>query len=176
MKTHVNPIYPWKRASDQDGPAARRPVIVVGAGPVGLAAAIDLAQRGIPVVVLDDDDTVSVGSRAICYAKRALEILDRLGCGERIAQKGVEWKVGKVFFRHEQVYAFDLLPEADITGPRSSICSNIISRNALSIGWRNCPRRNFAGGTKWWPSCRATATCSCASPRRTATTRSRASG
>jgi 3-(3-hydroxy-phenyl)propionate hydroxylase len=117
MKTHVNPIYPWKRASDQDGPAVRRPVIVVGAGPVGLAAAIDLAQRGIPVVVLDDDDTVSVGSRAICYAKRALEILDRLGCGERIAQKGVEWKVGKVFFRHEQVYAFDLQPESGYHRP-----------------------------------------------------------
>ena len=110
MKTYANPVYAWKRAPEQDGPAHRRPVIVVGAGPVGLAAAIDLAQRGIPVVVLDEDDTVSVGSRAICYAKRALEILDRLGCGERIVQKGVEWKVGRVFFGHEQVYAFDLLP------------------------------------------------------------------
>ena len=86
-------------------------MIVVGAGPVGLAAAIDLAQQNVPVVVLDEDDTVSVGSRAICYAKRALEILDRLGCGERIVRKGVEWKVGRVFFRDEQVYSFDLLPE-----------------------------------------------------------------
>ena len=72
-------------------------VVIVGAGPVGLAAAIDLAQRDIPVLVLDDDDTVSVGSRAICYAKRTLEILDRLGCGEPIAKKGVGWSVGKVF-------------------------------------------------------------------------------
>ena len=113
MKTYANPVYAWQRSPDQDAPAPRRPVIVVGAGPVGLAAAIDLAQSGVPVVVLDEDDTVSVGSRAICYAKRALEILDRLGCGERIAQMGVEWKVGKVFFRDEQVYAFDLLPEPD---------------------------------------------------------------
>jgi 3-(3-hydroxy-phenyl)propionate hydroxylase len=58
-------------------------VVVVGAGPVGLAAAIDLAQHGLPVLLLDDDDTVSVGSRGLCYAKRALEVLDRLGCGER---------------------------------------------------------------------------------------------
>src|SRR6185369_9372569 len=93
------------------GPQARYPVVVVGAGPVGLATAIDLAQQGVPVVVLDDDDTVSVGSRAICYAKRALEILDRLGCGDRVVAKGVEWNVGKVFFRDELVYAFDLLPE-----------------------------------------------------------------
>jgi 3-(3-hydroxy-phenyl)propionate hydroxylase len=122
MKTHTNPIYAWKRSPDQDGAAPRRPVIVVGAGPVGLAAAIDLAQQDIAVLVLDEDDTVSVGSRAICYAKRALEILDRLGCGERIVRKGVEWKVGRVFFRDEQVYSFDLLPE---TGHRRPAFVNL---------------------------------------------------
>ncbi len=112
MKTYTNPVYAYERSPDQDAAPRRRPIIVVGAGPVGLAAAIDLAQRDVPVVVLDDDNTVSVGSRAICYAKRALEILDRLGCGERIVAKGVEWKTGKVFFKDELVYAFDLLPEA----------------------------------------------------------------
>jgi 3-(3-hydroxy-phenyl)propionate hydroxylase len=61
--------------------------------------------------VLDEDCTVSVGSRAICYAKRALEILDRLGCGQPIVDKGIGWNVGKVFFRDELVYRFDLLPE-----------------------------------------------------------------
>ncbi|KWA36713.1 FAD-dependent oxidoreductase [Burkholderia multivorans] len=91
--------------------AAVRPVIVVGAGPVGLAAAIDLAQQGVPVVLLDDDDTLSTGSRAICFAKRTLEIFDRLGCGERFVDKGVSWHVGKVFLQDEQLYAFDLLPE-----------------------------------------------------------------
>ncbi|MEP7184029.1 MAG: FAD-dependent monooxygenase, partial [Betaproteobacteria bacterium] len=111
MKTYANPVYAYRKSSDETGPSKRRPVVIAGAGPVGLAAAIDLAQRGIPVVVLDDDNTVSVGSRAICYAKRALEILDRLGCGERIAQKGVEWNVGRVFFRDAPVYRFDLLPE-----------------------------------------------------------------
>ena len=111
MKTYTNPVYPFVRPPDLDAPAGKRPVVVVGAGPVGLAAAIDLGQRGIPVVVLDDDRTVSVGSRAICYAKRALEILDRLGCGQRVVDKGVGWHVGKVFFRDELVFRFDLLPE-----------------------------------------------------------------
>ena len=87
-------------------------MIVAGAGPVGLAAAIDLAQRGIDVLVLDEDNTVSVGSRAICWSKRTLEILDRLGCGERLVEKGVRWSVGRVFFRDEQVYEFNLLPES----------------------------------------------------------------
>src|SRR6185436_12943011 len=111
MKTYVNPVYPYTRPAELDAPGVRRPVVIVGAGPVGLTAAIDLAQHEIPVLVLDDDHTVSVGSRAICYAKRALEILDRLGCGQHVVDKGIGWNVGKVFFKDELVYRFDLLPE-----------------------------------------------------------------
>ena len=93
-------------------PAPSYPVTIIGAGPVGLAAAIDLALHGIKVVVLDDSDRVSVGSRAICWAKRTLEIFDRLGIGERMVAKGVTWQVGRLFHGNREVYAFDLLPEA----------------------------------------------------------------
>ena len=92
--------------------AAVHPIVIVGAGPVGLATAIDLARQGLPVVLLDDDDCLSVGSRALCFAKRTLEIFDRLGCGDRVTDKGVSWHVGKVFFKDKPVYRFDLLPEA----------------------------------------------------------------
>ena len=112
MKTYANPVYSCPVPADLAGAPRHWPVIVAGAGPVGLCAAIDLAQRGIDVLVLDEDNTVSVGSRAICWAKRTLEILDRLGCADRIVAKGVEWNVGKVFFRDEQIYQFNLLPEA----------------------------------------------------------------
>ena len=106
------PLYPYVRSADQDAPApVRHPVIVVGAGPVGLAAAIDLARNDIPVVVLDDNDKVSFGSRAICFAKRSLEIFDRLGVDPALVDKGVIWNTGKVFFKDRQVYGFDLLPE-----------------------------------------------------------------
>jgi 3-(3-hydroxy-phenyl)propionate hydroxylase len=90
----------------------RRPVIVVGAGPVGLCAAIDLAQHGVPVLLLDEDSKLSEGSRAICFAKRTLEILDRLGVGERCVEQGVVWSLGKVFLREGLLYQFDLLPES----------------------------------------------------------------
>ena len=112
MKTYTNPEYAYVRPSDLDGAPRHWPVIVAGAGPVGLTAAIDLAQRGIDVLVLDEDYTVSVGSRAICWSKRTLEILDRLGCAERLLDKGVRWNVGRVFFRDEQVYEFNMLPES----------------------------------------------------------------
>ncbi|HJU71974.1 MAG TPA: FAD-dependent oxidoreductase [Paucimonas sp.] len=106
-------VFDYVKSSDHAAKTpAHHPVIVVGAGPVGLTVAIDLAQQGVPVVVLDDDDKLSVGSRAICFAKRTLEIFDRLQCGDRFADKGISWNVGKVFFHDEPVYSFNLLPEA----------------------------------------------------------------
>jgi len=93
------------------------PVVVIGAGPVGLAAAIDLAQQGVSTVLVDNDDTLSSGSRAICFAKRTLEIFDRLGCGDRMVEKGVSWNVGKVFFQDELIYTFNLLPESGHARP-----------------------------------------------------------
>ena len=111
-------VFEYVRHPDQDAiPPARRPVVVVGAGPVGLALAIDLAQQQIPVVLLDNDNTLSTGSRAICFAKRTLEIFDRLGCGDRMVEKGVSWNVGRVFFKKEQIYTFDLQPEAGHARP-----------------------------------------------------------
>ena len=104
--------FSYQRPPDFGQPSsAHYPVVVVGAGPVGLVTAIDLARQGLQVVLLDDDDCLSGGSRALCYAKRTLEVLDRLGCGDRVVDKGVSWNVGKVFFRDEPVYQFNLLPE-----------------------------------------------------------------
>lgn len=104
--------FPYQRSPDQDAAEpVHHPVIVVGAGPVGLSLAIDLAQRGIKVVLLDNDNTLSTGSRAICFAKRTLEIFDRLGCGQRMVDKGVSWNLGRVFFRDQPIYDFNLLPE-----------------------------------------------------------------
>ena len=102
----------YRRSPDQDkSSAVRHPVIVVGAGPVGLVAAIDLAQRGVPTILLDDAGRIGEGSRAICFAKRTIEIFDRLGVGDRMTAKGVTWKAGKIFHGNDLVSTFDLLPE-----------------------------------------------------------------
>ena len=104
----------YRRHADQDrtgGDMAEYPVVVVGAGPVGLSLAIDLAQRGQGVVLLDDADRIGEGSRAICFSKRSLEFWDRLGIGQRMVDKGVVWSVGKIFHGASQLYQFDLLPE-----------------------------------------------------------------
>ncbi len=91
--------------------AERHKVVIVGAGPVGLALALDLGLKGIPVLVLDDHEGPGEGSRAICFAKRTLEIADRLGAGASMLEKGVVWNVGKVFHGPDKVFEFDLLAE-----------------------------------------------------------------
>ena len=113
MQTNYQTLrFPYRRSPDfGQSPPVHYPVLVVGAGPVGLVTAIDLARQGVNVILLDDDDCLSGGSRALCYAKRTLEVLDRLGCGDKVVDKGVSWNVGKVFFKDKPVYQFNLLPE-----------------------------------------------------------------
>ena len=105
---HASPRYP---PAPRGSGAERHPVVVAGGGLVGLTLALDLAGRGVPVVLLDDDDTVSTGSRAICFAKRTLEIFGRLGLGGRMLAKGITWNVGRVFCGDRQLFDFDLQPE-----------------------------------------------------------------
>ncbi|MDZ5458470.1 FAD-dependent oxidoreductase [Azohydromonas lata] len=118
LKSYTYPKFEHRKPPELCGDGPRRyPVVIVGAGPVGLTAALDCRLHGIPVVVLDDDNTVSVGSRGLCYAKRALEILDRVGVGEPVVDKGVGWNVGRTFFGEGEVFNFDLLPAADHKRP-----------------------------------------------------------
>jgi len=108
---HTCRPFPFIRPPGLDLPEERHGVLIVGAGPVGLAMALELANHGVSSIVLDDNNVVSVGSRAICWSKRSLEILDRIKVGERCLRKGVTWKVGRTYCRDEEVFSFDLLPE-----------------------------------------------------------------
>jgi 3-(3-hydroxy-phenyl)propionate hydroxylase len=90
---------------------ATTPVAIVGAGPVGLALAIDLALHGVPCTVLSDSHQRARGSRGICWAKRSLEILARLGVGERVLAEAVTWQVGRVFHGERELYRTDHLAE-----------------------------------------------------------------
>ena len=104
-------LYPYARVAAQSGPAQRHPVVVVGGGPIGLGFALDLGRRGTPVLVLDDHDGAGGGSKAICFAKRTLDIAHRLGAGQPMVDKGVVWNVGKVFYSDAKLFEFNLLPE-----------------------------------------------------------------
>jgi 3-(3-hydroxy-phenyl)propionate hydroxylase len=140
----------YRRHADQDragGNLAEHPVVVVGAGPVGLSLAIDLAQRGHGVVLLDDADRIGEGSRAICFSKRSLEYWDRLGIGQRMVDKGVVWSVGKIFHGDSQLYQFNLLPEEGHKRPafinlqqfyaEAYLVDRVGELGAIDLRWRN---------------------------------------
>ena len=113
MGTYTYPTFPYRAPADlMAGAPQRKPLVIIGAGPVGLAAAIDARLQGLEVLLFDEEDSVSFGSRAVCYAKRALEILDRLGVGDTVCEKGVSWNVGRTFLQEDEVYRFNLVPDA----------------------------------------------------------------
>src|ERR1700676_2520535 len=140
----------YRRHADQDragADAAQHPVVVVGAGPVGLSLAIDLAQRGQSVVLLDDADRIGEGSRAICFSKRSLEFWDRLGVGSRMVSKGVVWSVGRIFHGESLLYQFNLLPEDGHKRPafinlqqfyaEAYLVDRVQELPAIDLRWRN---------------------------------------
>ena len=113
---HARRAYEFSKPGEIDsGEISHFPMIIAGGGPIGLATAIDLARCGIQSVVLEKHNTVTAGSRAICWAKRTLEILDRIGTSERMMEKGVVWNQGWVYFGQETepIYKFDLLPDKE---------------------------------------------------------------
>ena len=93
--------------------ARRRPVVVVGGGPVGLCAALGLANHGVPVVLLELDSAECTGSRAICISRRSLEIIDRLGVLAPMLAEGLPWTGGRSFYRNAEVFRFSMKADAD---------------------------------------------------------------
>ncbi|UWR23032.1 FAD-dependent oxidoreductase [Sulfitobacter sp. S190] len=104
-------LYPYRKVAAQTGTPQHHRVVIVGGGPVGLALALDLGTRGTPALVLDDHEGPGFGSKAICFAKRTLDIAHRLGAAAPMIDKGVVWNTGRVFHKDHQIFEFDLQPQ-----------------------------------------------------------------
>lgn len=98
------------------------PVVIAGAGPVGMAVALGLARRGVPVTVLEAADSVSFGSRAICISRHSLEVAQRLGFGDRLEEIALPWVGGRSFYRDREVLRFEMPHgEHDVRGPMVNV-------------------------------------------------------
>ncbi|SMG56201.1 FAD-dependent oxidoreductase [Paraburkholderia susongensis] len=99
--------YPAEPPPLVDGrdPTARA-VAIVGGGPVGMTLALALARQGVRSVLIEADDSVCTGSRAICISRRSLEIFKRLGVVDGFLQKGLAWTGGRSFYRDAEVFRF----------------------------------------------------------------------
>jgi 2-polyprenyl-6-methoxyphenol hydroxylase-like FAD-dependent oxidoreductase len=65
------------------------PVLIAGAGPVGLSLALDLAWRGIPSVLVEPLKEVHPHPRAISIGVRTMEHFRRLGLDQKVIDAGV---------------------------------------------------------------------------------------
>ncbi len=87
-------------------PGLALPVLIAGAGPVGLTTALLLANWGVPTTVLEAaPGQVDIGSRAICFQRDVLDILDRIGCAAAIVDEGVTWTTGRTFYREHELFS-----------------------------------------------------------------------
>ena len=108
---HVPKVYP---PGKPPGPSMQHvPVVIVGGGPVGLATALGLARHGVRSVLIEADDGVCTGSRAICISRRSLEIIERLGALDGFLAKGLPWAGGRSFYRAEEVLHFTMPQDAN---------------------------------------------------------------
>ncbi|WP_312897147.1 FAD-dependent monooxygenase [Kitasatospora kifunensis] len=77
---------------------------IVGAGPVGLALALRLASLGVASVILEQDPQLrKQGSKACLIQGDVLEVLDKFGCADPVAEEGVTWTVGHTYVRGEVI-------------------------------------------------------------------------
>jgi 3-(3-hydroxy-phenyl)propionate hydroxylase len=91
----------------------RKKVVIVGAGPAGMVTALELARHGVASVVLAADLQLSQGSRAICFTRRSMEILQQVGVAERMSAVGLPWRFGNSFYRGQCVFRLEAPHDAD---------------------------------------------------------------
>src|SRR5436305_3270425 len=102
------PRFAARRVPELDGATARHPVLIVGAGPIGMTAALVLARYGIRSVLLDRKDTFNDGSRALCIARVSMHILERIGAVAPFVKKALGWRYGRSYYRGEQIFRLEM--------------------------------------------------------------------
>jgi 2-polyprenyl-6-methoxyphenol hydroxylase-like FAD-dependent oxidoreductase len=85
------------------------PVVIVGAGPVGMTTALELARHDVPSVILEAKPRHSEeGSRAIVLARHTLEEFARLGWSETMLRKGSVIARARTYFRTTELFCVEL--------------------------------------------------------------------
>jgi 3-(3-hydroxy-phenyl)propionate hydroxylase len=114
-----------------------RPVIVVGAGPVGMTAALAVRALGRPVTVLEagEQDRLRPGSRAIFVHRETLDVLDRSspGLARTLAKHGLVWPTKRTFYNGVEVFARSYPPpDPDVLPHFTSLPQIETERHLLS--------------------------------------------
>jgi 2-polyprenyl-6-methoxyphenol hydroxylase-like FAD-dependent oxidoreductase len=118
--------------------SALRPVLIAGAGPVGLTTALLLANWQIPTVVLEAaPGHQDIGSRAICFQRDVLDVFDRVGVAEAMVAEGLTWTTSRTFYREHQLFtaSYDE-PQGDGLPPFTNVSQDSVERHLLARALR----------------------------------------
>jgi 3-(3-hydroxy-phenyl)propionate hydroxylase len=102
---------PWLASAHPE--QARKKVAIAGSGPAGMVTALELARHGVPSVVLTSELQFSQGSRAICFTRRSMEILQQVGVADRMTEGGLPWRFGNSFYRGQRVFRMEAPHDPD---------------------------------------------------------------
>ncbi|MCR5976794.1 pentachlorophenol monooxygenase [Gordonia jinghuaiqii] len=89
-------------------------VLIAGAGPVGLTAAIELRRRGVRVRIVDPLPDPPQYAKAVGVQPRTLEVFEGMGVIEQILDAGMEMRGQLVYVNGEQVSRVDLMTPPDV--------------------------------------------------------------
>ncbi|MCA0325701.1 MAG: FAD-dependent monooxygenase [Proteobacteria bacterium] len=102
---------PWLASAH--GAQPRHSVVIAGAGPAGMVAALELARHGVPSVLLTAELQVSQGSRAIVFTRRSMEILQQVGVADRMTASGLPWRFGNSIYQGQTVFRMEAPHDPD---------------------------------------------------------------
>ena len=102
---------PW--LASQHPAQKRQRVVIAGSGPAGMVTALELARHGVPSVVLTSELQLTQGSRAICFTRRSMEILQQVGVADRMTEGGLPWRFGNSYYRGQRVFRMEAPHDAD---------------------------------------------------------------
>ncbi|MBB6523383.1 FAD-dependent monooxygenase [Pseudoteredinibacter isoporae] len=131
-------VYPVEPLPSQAAGDFKQEVLIVGAGPIGLATALDLARFGVASRIIEAERQVSHGSRAIVLTRRSMEILQMLGCDQAFVEKGLSWQMGRSYYRGQEVYQMQMPHSKDERfGPGTNIQQQYIEQFLVEAAEEN---------------------------------------
>jgi 2-polyprenyl-6-methoxyphenol hydroxylase-like FAD-dependent oxidoreductase len=86
----------------------QRPVLIVGAGPTGMTAAMELIRLGVPVRIIDKVATPATTSRALAIQARTLELLSQRGLVDEMLRIGNRGKYVALHSESKQLGRIEL--------------------------------------------------------------------